>query len=326
MSKKNTNLNTEKPVSSAKVYAFCSKTKMIAIIAAVLVAVTVVGALIRGLNVAIEFKGGTLITYQYTGDIDINEAKNTVSEIVTVPINVRSGESLESGIKELTISFTSDEGLTADRQTELTNALQAKFKDNAVELYDSNDVSPTTGTEFLLKCVVAVIFAALLIILYIAVRFRHIGGWTAGLCSVLALFHDLVAAFAVNVLFGFEFNSNTVAVILTILGYSINNTIVIYDRIRENKTLMPKASLEELINAGCSQSLTRSIRTSVTTIGTMVCLTIVVLISGYTSLLTFSVPLMVGLISGTYSSLFVAPVTWFVWESKRAAKGKTKKN
>ncbi len=320
------NKNVNNPVETVKARDFCSKTKMIAIIAAVLVAVTIIGTLIRGLNVAIEFKGGTLITYQYTGDIDVNAAKDAVKSIVTVPVNIRTGESLESDAKELIISFTSDEGLTADRQTELTNALQTKFKDNAIELYDSNDVNPTTGTEFLLKCVVAVIFAAILIILYIAVRFRKIGGWTAGLCSVLALLHDLCAAFAANVLFGFEFNSNTVAVILTILGYSINNTIVIYDRIRENKTLMPKASLEEIINAGCTQSLTRSIRTSITTVGTMVTLTIVVIISGYTSLLTFSVPLMVGLISGTYSSLFVAPVTWYAWETKRAAKGKTKKN
>lgn len=320
------NKNVNNSVETVKARDFCSKTKMIAIIAAVLVAVTIIGTLIRGLNVAIEFKGGTLITYQYTGDIDINAAKDAVKSIVTVPVNIRTGESLESDAKELIISFTSDEGLTADRQTELTNALQTKFKDNAIELYDSNDVNPTTGTEFLLKCVVAVIFAAILIILYIAVRFRKIGGWTAGLCSVLALLHDLCAAFAANVLFGFEFNSNTVAVILTILGYSINNTIVIYDRIRENKTLMPKASLEEIINAGCTQSLTRSIRTSITTVGTMVTLTIVVIISGYTSLLTFSVPLMVGLISGTYSSLFVAPVTWYAWETKRAAKGKTKKN
>ena len=173
------NKNVNNPVETVKARDFCSKTKMIAIIAAVLVAVTIIGTLIRGLNVAIEFKGGTLITYQYTGDIDVNAAKDAVKSIVTVPVNIRTGESLESDAKELIISFTSDEGLTADRQTELTNALQTKFKDNAIELYDSNDVNPTTGTEFLLKCVVAVIFAAILIILYIAVRFRKIGGWTA---------------------------------------------------------------------------------------------------------------------------------------------------
>ncbi len=320
MSKK---VNT--PVLPEKIYNFCSKRRMIAIITAIVLVVTVVGCIVRGLNLAIEFKGGTLITYNYTGDIDVNAAEAAVAEITGTSVKVRSGESLESGSKELTLSFTSDTGLTVDRQTELTNALQAKFPDNAIELFDSNDVNPSTGKEFFLKCIVAVLFAALLIILYIAVRFRKIGGWSAGLCSIFALIHDLVIAFATTILFGFEINSNTVAVILTILGYSINNTIVIYDRIRENQQLMPKASLNEIINLGCTQSLTRSIRTSITTIGTMLIVTIVVLISGYDSLLGFSVPLTMGLISGTYTSLFVAPVTWSWWMEKRAAKGKKSK-
>ena len=101
-----------------------------------------------------------------------------------------------------------------------------------------------------------------MVIIYIAIRFRNIGGWSAGVCSVFALLHDILVAVTVTILFGFEFNSNLVAVILTILGYSINNTIVIYDRIREDRKLMPKASLDELINVSCTQSLTRSIRTS----------------------------------------------------------------
>ncbi len=312
------------PVNT-KIRNFCGQKKMILIVTVIIVLAALVGSLVRGVNLAIEFKGGTLITYQYTGDIDPNEVKNVASGVITESINVRTGESLNSEAKELTIAFTSENGLTAERQTKLTQALEEKFPDNKLELYDSNDVSPSTGTEFLLKCVVAVIFAAILIILYIALRFRNIGGWTAGLCSVLALVNDLVVAFAATVIFGFEFSSNTVAVILTILGYSINNTIVIYDRIREDKKLMPKASISELVNAGCSQSLTRSIRTSVTTIGAMLSITIVVLISGYDSLLGFSVPLMFGLISGTYSSLFVAPVTWAAWEEKRTSKSGSKK-
>lgn len=311
--------------SNAKIRNFCGQKKMILIVTVITVLAALVGSLVRGVNLAIEFKGGTLITYQYTGDIDPNAVKDVASGVITESINVRTGESINSEAKELTIAFTSENGLTAERQTQLTQALEEKFPDNKLELYDSNDVSPSTGTEFLLKCVVAVIFAAILIILYIALRFRNIGGWTAGLCSVLALVNDLVVAFAATVIFGFEFSSNTVAVILTILGYSINNTIVIYDRIREDKKLMPKASISELVNAGCSQSLTRSIRTSVTTIGAMLSITIVVLISGYDSLLGFSVPLMFGLISGTYSSLFVAPVTWAAWEEKRNSKSSSKK-
>ncbi len=299
-------------------YDFCSKKKMILGIFIGVIVLFAGGLIVRGADFALEFSGGTMITYNYTGDVNTNEIASTVKEIVNVPVSVRKGESIDSNEKELIISFTSEDGLNVDRQVEMTNALNEKFPDNSIELFDSTDVSPSSGREFLLKCLVAVIFAAIVVIIYIAIRFKKIGGWSAGVCSVLALLHDIIVALAVSVLFGFEFNSNTVAVILTILGYSINNTIVIYDRIRENKKLTPKASLDELINSGCSQSMTRSIRTSITTISTMFIVTIVVAISGYTSLLTFSVPLMFGLISGTYSSMFVAPVTWSWWKSRKA--------
>lgn len=322
MSKKNTQAQTASAETAnvKKVYDFCAKKKVILGILIGVLAALVIGIIARGVDLAIEFKGGTIISYTYQGDVDTKAVSDTVKSIVNTSITVRNGESLDSDAKQITISFTSNEGLTADRQTELTNALRENFADNDFALYDSNDVAPTSGREFLLKCLVAVIFAAIVVIIYIAIRFRNIGGWSAGVCSVFALLHDILVAVTVTILFGFEFNSNLVAVILTILGYSINNTIVIYDRIREDRKLMPKASLDELINVSCTQSLTRSIRTSITTISTMLIVTIVVLIKGYDSLLSFSVPLMFGLISGTYSSLFVAPVTWSWWKNKQAKK------
>lgn len=322
MSKKNTQAQTASAETAnvKKVYDFCTKKKVILGILIGVLAALVIGIIARGVDLAIEFKGGTIISYTYQGDVDTKAVSDTVKSIVNTSITVRTGESLDSDAKQITISFTSNEGLTADRQTELTNALRENFADNDFALYDSNDVAPTSGREFLLKCLVAVIFAAIVVIIYIAIRFRNIGGWSAGVCSVFALLHDILVAVTVTILFGFEFNSNLVAVILTILGYSINNTIVIYDRIREDRKLMPKASLDELINVSCTQSLTRSIRTSITTISTMLIVTIVVLIKGYDSLLSFSVPLMFGLISGTYSSLFVAPVTWSWWKNKQAKK------
>lgn len=322
MSKKNTQAQTASAETAnvKKVYDFCAKKKVILGILIGVLAALVIGIIARGVDLAIEFKGGTIISYTYQGDVDTKAVSDTVKSIVNTSITVRTGESLDSDAKQITISFTSNEGLTADRQTELINALRENFADNDFALYDSNDVAPTSGREFLLKCLVAVIFAAIVVIIYIAIRFRNIGGWSAGVCSVFALLHDILVAVTVTILFGFEFNSNLVAVILTILGYSINNTIVIYDRIREDRKLMPKASLDELINVSCTQSLTRSIRTSITTISTMLIVTIVVLIKGYDSLLSFSVPLMFGLISGTYSSLFVAPVTWSWWKNKQAKK------
>jgi preprotein translocase subunit SecF len=323
MSKKNT--QKEIVTTPAKVYNFCSKKRLILGVVIAVLVVFIAGALIRGVHLAIEFKGGTLITYTYQGDINSNDVSNTVKDIVGSSVVVRTGESLDSGGKQLTISFTSDQGLTADRQTEMTNKLKEKFPDNSLEIYDSNDVSPSSGREFLLKCFIAVLFAAFIVIIYIAIRFKNIGGWSAGVCSIFALCLDILVAFTTTVVCGFSIDSNIVAVILTILGYSINNTIVIYDRIRENRQLMPKASLNELINVSCTQSLTRSVRTSVTTIGTMAVITIVVLVTGYDSLLTFSVPLMMGLISGTFSSLFVAPVTWSWWKNKHDKKAKSSK-
>lgn len=324
MSKKKVNStpNTEPTKTSAKIYDFCSKKKLILIVAVCVVIALIVGIVINGVNLAIEFKGGTMLTYSYTGDIDTSTVSSEVQNIVNVPVNVQTGENLDSGGNQITISFTSDEGLNADRQYELTEKLVSAFPESNIELYDSNDVSPSSGKEFLLKCLLAMVVAAVLIIIYIAIRFSKIGGWSAGVCSVFALCHDLIAALAASILFGFEFNANIVAVILTILGYSINNTIVIYDRIRENRNIYPKASLNELINIGCSQSLKRSIRTSITTIGTMVIVSIVVFASGYNSLLSFSVPLIFGLISGTYSSLFVAPVTWSWWKGNEKKKSK----
>lgn len=317
MSKKNTQKSA---LENVKAYNFCDKKKMILGISIGVLIALILGIIIRGVNFAIEFKGGTMLTYSYSGDIDANSVTAVVKENVNTNINVRMGEDVNTGGKQFMISFTSEDGFNADKQAALTEALKSKFASNEIRDTESNDVNPSTGREFFIKCIVAILFAALLVIIYIAVRFRKIGGWSAGFCSVLALCHDLVVALAVSILFGFEFNSNTVAVILTILGYSINNTIVIYDRIREDRTLMAKASLNDVINMGCTQSLTRSIRTSITTIFTMLVITVVALVQGYDSLLTFSVPLMAGLISGTYTSMFVAPVTWSWWKNKSKVK------
>lgn len=292
------------------------------------------------------------LNFKYSGEIDESSLKASVTEyfgnsIENAEVEIRE---LSDGITGFTVRFTKESFTTSDRE-ELTAAFTEKLPDNEIEYVDSdntvhpnalterltstfpdnnfenpsvNNVSSTTAREALFKCIVAVIFAAVVIIIYIAIRFRKIGGWSAGVCSVFALCHDLLTAIAVSILFGFEFDKNTVAVLLTILGYSINNTIVIYDRIRENRTIFPKASLNERINISCTQSMTRSIRTSITTISTMLIISIVVFVTGYHSLLSFSVPLMFGLISGTYSSIFVAPVTWSWMKNRKKSKKDTK--
>ena len=116
---------------------------------------------------------------------------------------------------------------------------------------------------------------------------------------------------------GFEIDSVFMAVILTILGYSVNDTIVIYDRIRENQKLMPKAELTELVNISLSQTMRRTLRTSITTVGAMLVVTIVAAISGVSSILSFSIPLIAGMTAGCYSSLCVAPMLWVTWKTRK---------
>lgn len=302
-----------------KVRDFCGTRKVFLIISLSLIAVTILATFILKINVAIEFKGGTILNYKYSGEIDENEIKTSIEQVIGTAVKTNIGQNISTGESNITISFTSKNGLTADRQAEITDMIQEKYPDSNVELIDLNDVAPSSGREFFFKCLVAVILSAVVLIIYIAFRFKKIGGLSAGVCAVIALCQDLVLVYGSFIICGFEINSNFMAVILTILGYSINNTIVIYDRIRENRQIMPNAKLQELVNLSCTQSLTRSIRTTITTVATMLIVTIVVALKGYTSLLSFTVPLIFGMTLGAYSSLCVAPMLW-VWHNERKEK------
>ena len=238
-----------------KVYDISGKKKIWFIISLALIAAIAVITVIKGVEIAIEFKGGTIISYSYEGDASIKDAQSEIEDLLKTPVVIQEGENLSNDSNSFSISFSYDTGLSVEDQTALTELLQEKFPDNKVELLDSNDVNPTSGKEFFLKCAIASILAAALIIIYIALRFKKISGWSAGVCAVIGLLHNLVFVFGTFVVMGYEINANFMAVILTILGYSVNDTIVIYDRIRENKNNMPKASVAELVNVSTSQSL-----------------------------------------------------------------------
>ncbi|MCC8068886.1 MAG: protein translocase subunit SecF [Ruminococcus sp.] len=306
---------------------YLSKKKIFITISCVLVAISLVVAPFFA-KIAIEFKGGTMISYTYTGELNADDVKAKVEEIAGSSVTIQTGEVFgdEENRNSITISFVSNEGLTSDKQSEITNAVQETFPDNNIEILDSNDVSPSSGKSFLMKCVMTVIFSSILLILYIAIRFKKIGGLSAGVCAIIKLLHDVIITFGAFVLLGYEINANFMAVVLTILGYSINDTIVIYDRIRENRTLMPNESLNNIVNLSISQSMRRSIRTSITTIFAMITVSVVCTISGITSILSFSIPLAIGLTVGTYSSLFFNTPIWTSWNERKTKTVKDGKN
>ncbi len=300
-------------------FDYIKNRKIYFIISGIIVIFSILSTFIFGAKLDIQFKGGTLITYLYEGDIDSKAfAADAEEALGGIQVKVTTGTDFNTGKNNIQLSLLSNSGLTADKQIVLNDALEEKYADNSLQMAESTDVSPSSGKEFFQKCIVAAVFAAIVLILYIAIRFKNIGGWLAGICAVIALFHDIIVVYGTFVIFGMEIDANFMAVILTILGYSINDTIVIYDRIRENKTLYKdKLSLAELTNLSTNQSLTRSINTSVTTIATMLVVTIVAMVYGVNSIISFSFPMMIGLISGTYSTICIAGPLWVWLEEKK---------
>lgn len=308
-----------------KIFDVVGKRKIFYTFSIAVIVLSIVLSFVLGMDVAIEFRGGTIITYSYTGDISDSEIASAAAEVTGHTCDVSLGESLADNAQTVSLSFPTSSGLTAEVQSELTDALTSEFSGNQLELYNSQDVNPTTGAGFLGKCIVAVAFSAVVMIVYIGFRFRKIGGWIAGTCSVIALVHDMFFAYACCVVCRFDIDSNFMAVLLTILGYSINATIIIYDRIRENRRLYGDSkTLDEYVNMSVTQSLGRSVHTTATTVIAMLTVCVVGLVSGVESILGFAFPLVIGLIAGVYSSNCIAPTLWTLWQGavdrKKAAK------
>ena len=300
-------------------FDFIGKRKLFFTISIVLVAFSILSTFIFGVDLDIQFKGGTIITYVYDGDLDCDGFVKDAKDILGgIGVQYTTGVDFSSGKSNIQLSLTSTSGLSSDKQFELTNALTEKYAENNIDLIESSDVSPSSGREFFLKCIVAVILSSIVLIIYIAIRFKKIGGWLAGICAIVALLHDCIIVYGTFIVCGMPINANFMAVVLTILGYSINNTIVIYDRIRENSKLYgKKMTREENVNLSINQSLTRSINTSLTTVVAMLAVTIVAAVYGVTSIISFSLPVMVGMIAGTYSSVCLVSVLWSYFESKQ---------
>ena len=184
---------------------------------------------------------------------------------------------------------------------------------------------PQTVRNFFFKCLVACAFAAIVTIIYIGFRFKKIGGLSAGCFAVLALIHDMCMVYGCFVIFRFDINANFMAVLLTILGYSINATIIVYDRIRENRRLLgKKMPLNELVNLSITQTMGRSVHTTVTTVLAMATVCVVCLICNITSIISFAFPLIIGMLAGVYSSNCIAPTLWVMWQDHVEKKNKNK--
>ena len=286
-----------------------------------LLALVLVFCGVFGVKMDVEFKGGSMITLAYEGDADLNDLKSTIStELNKSNLTLQTGSDI-SGNQTLTVTLPGSDTLTTEELDGLLATLNEQYPDNAFVQNEVSNVDATIGKEFMLKSIVALVAACVLILLYVAYRFRKIGGLKAGSTAIVALLHDMLVVFGVFVILRIPLNGNFIAALLTILGYSINDTVVIYDRIRENSALYSKKqlSLAELVNLSVNQSFARSLMTSITTCLALGVVCIVSVIYRLDSIYSFAFPLLFGMVSGVYSTICIATPLWVDWKTKKKA-------
>ncbi len=296
-------------------FDFVGHLKIFLCISLAIMLVGVVMNVIFGTSMDVSFKGGTLIRYSYETAPDKaafeKTAKEALGDDATVAFdNVNSTD---------VVTITLPGEIKMEQQDKLTEAIEKNYADNKLVSFSSNTLTATMGTKFFLRCLLAVAFAAVLLLCYVGVRFRKIGGVSAGVAALLALLHDLLIVYFTFVIFRIELNDNFVAVMLTILGYSLNDTIVIFDRIRTNRRKMT-GSLEEVVNASLHQTKRRTIVTSITTGVAILAVLGVAVFMHVDSIISFALPMLFGTISGCYSSLVLSAPIWVRWMKRKEAK------
>ncbi len=290
-------------------FDFIKSRKFIFIISAVIILAGIVSFIIQGFNWDIDFIGGTEMVYNIGKSADKTEQEQIRVAIGELGIQVSSIQSSEG---ENVVIRT--KALSAEEMGKISNLMDEKYgkKGDETILVSSDKISESVGGELRRKAIIATAIAIALMLVYIAIRFEI----KSGLTAVIGLAHDVLIMLTAYTIFRIPVNTSFIAAILTIVGYSINAAIIVLDRIRENKKLVT-AGKAEVVNISISQTLRRTINTTVTTLLTigMVC------IFGVTSIRNFAIPLIVGIASGLYSSIFL---TGPVWELLSKDKKKSK--
>lgn len=267
-------------------------------------------------NYGLDFKGGTSTNVTFNKDYSLEEiSKEIVPVVESVTGEAGTQTQKVQGTNQVIIKTRS---LSLDEREKLNKALADKFGVDA-EKITAESISGAVSSEMKKDAVVATVLATILMLIYIWIRFRDFS-FAAG--SILALLHDVFIVISCYAIFRWSVGSTFIACILTILGYSINATIVIFDRIRENKAILSKSTAkEELINKSVTETLTRSIYSSLTTFITI----FILFLMGVPSIREFALPIMVGIVAGTYSSVFLSSVFWYLLSNKFDKKIEEKK-
>jgi preprotein translocase subunit SecF len=263
------------------------------IFSSTIIIIGIVSIFVQGFNLGIDFKGGSLLRYKITSSISAEQVRTSLNDLkMLTDINVqKSGSDFFIRTNEL------DQKQTA----EVTSTLTTKFK--TVEMQSAESVGSVVGGEVTRNAFIAVFIALAFMMIYITFRFE----WTFGLAAVLAVFHDVLMVVGIFSIFQWEINSAFIAAILTIIGYSLMDTIVIFDRVRENLRMKKKDTLDMLLDKSILQTLNRSVNTVLAVL--MPLFTLVIF--GGSSIKGFVVALLIGFCFGMYSSICIASPIYY---------------
>lgn len=272
------------------------------LISAIVLVPGIISLVLFGLKPAIDFTGGSLLEIRTEKELDTKEVEQLIKEKEFEVLSIQT-----SGENQILIRL---QPIEKEQAEEIKAALSEKYEEEPTEVRFET-VGPTLGRELIRKTIWAIILVAGAIMGYVAWRFKDL---KFGVCAILAMFHDtliLLGTFSLlGYFFGVEVDTLFVTAILTILSFSVHDTIVVYDRIRESQKLLPQASFEDLVNKAVTETLSRSVNNSMTIIFMLLAL----LLLGGTTIKWFVAALLIGTIAGTYSSTFTAAPLLVVWD------------
>ena len=257
----------------------------------------------RGFNYGIDFTGGTLMEINLHKQVEISEVK---SMIKSEDNNMSIGK---IGEKKEIIQLRTTKSFDNQKRDEIFKKFQDKYKLKETDFLRSEQFGPSIGKEIRNKAVISVGIATLGMLIYISLRFQL----SYGIAAVIALLHDVFIVISFYAIFNIPVNSPFVAAMLTVVGYSINDTIVVFDRIRENMKYAKKKDYAAVADQSINQTLSRSINTSFTTLLAIVALYVM----GVDSIKDFTLPLLAGIATGTFSSIFIASPIWVMIKNKK---------
>jgi preprotein translocase subunit SecF len=304
-----------------KIIPFYQKRWIYFTISLVIMISGIIAMFANGVQLDIQFKGGAVLKYSYVGEVNTETASNIVDELLDRPVTAQTTSDFVSGKELLVLNIADNYGLDAGDQQKVDAALKEQFPDQAIALSESSVVQPFFGQKFLRNGILSLAISSLLVVLYVWIRFRKIGGLSAGIMALVALFHDVFVVFFACVIMKIPIGDSFIAVALTIIGYSINDTIVIYDRIRENERRLKKVPIETVTDLSITQSISRSINTNLAVLISISAVYFLAFSHNIDSIKNFALPMAIGAVSGCYSTICIAGPLWVMWKKRKSQKG-----